>query len=80
MSVKLAQIEHALNAERFELFLQPICSLHAAAGMAHYEVLLRLRTLDGILLEPGIFLQAAAHRNLMPSSIAGSCVRSSCGW
>jgi EAL domain-containing protein (putative c-di-GMP-specific phosphodiesterase class I) len=64
---QLAQIEQALNAERFELFLQPIRSLNASPGMAHYEVLLRLRTLDGILLEPGIFLHAAAHRNLMPS-------------
>ena len=35
--------------------------------MAHYEVLLRLRTKDGALLEPGMFLNAAAHRNLMPS-------------
>lgn len=64
---QLAQIEQALNSERFELYLQPICSLHANTGMARYEVLLRLRTLDGILLEPGIFLHTAAHRNLMPS-------------
>jgi EAL domain-containing protein (putative c-di-GMP-specific phosphodiesterase class I) len=64
---QLAEIEQALNAERFELFLQPICSLHASSGMAHYEVLLRLRTLEGILLEPGAFLRTAAHRNLMPS-------------
>ena len=64
---QLAQIESALNAERFELFLQPIRSLRANPTMAHYEVLLRLRTLDGILLEPGSFLDAAAHRNLMPS-------------
>jgi ammonium transporter, Amt family len=64
---QLAQIENALNAERFELFLQPICSLHVNPGMAHYEVLLRLRTADGILLEPKAFLRAAAHRDLMPS-------------
>jgi EAL domain-containing protein (putative c-di-GMP-specific phosphodiesterase class I) len=64
---QLAQIEQALSAERFELYLQPICSLHANSAMAHYEVLLRLRTLDGILLEPGIFLHTAAHRNLMPA-------------
>ena len=66
-AAQLAQIESALNAERFELFLQPIRSLRANPTMAHYEVLLRLRTLDGILLEPGSFLDAAAHRNLMPS-------------
>jgi len=64
---QLAQIEHALNAERFELFLQPICSLRPARGMAHYEVLLRLRTMDGALFEPAVFLAMAAHRNLMPA-------------
>ncbi len=74
-----AKIESALNAERFELFLQPICSLRANPTMAHYEVLLRLRTLEGILLEPGSFLDAAAHRNLMPS-IDRWVVRSLLAW
>lgn len=64
---QLAQIESALHAERFELFLQPICSLHADEGLAHYEVLLRLRTSDGTLLEPGVFLRTAADRHLMPA-------------
>ncbi len=64
---QLAQIEQALHAERFELFLQPILPLHDVPGMAHYEVLLRLRTLDGGLFEPAAFLAAAAHRNLMPA-------------
>jgi EAL domain-containing protein (putative c-di-GMP-specific phosphodiesterase class I) len=65
--VQLAQIESALNAECFELFLQPICSLQEDEGLAHYEVLLRLRTADGNLLEPGAFLHAAADRHLMPT-------------
>ncbi len=64
---QLAQIDQALNAERFELFLQPICPLHDVPGMAHYEVLLRLRTMDGALYEPAVFLAVAAHRNLMPA-------------
>jgi EAL domain-containing protein (putative c-di-GMP-specific phosphodiesterase class I) len=64
---QLAQIENALHAERFELFLQPICSLHEDKGLAHYEVLLRLRMLDGSLLEPGAFLRTAADRHLMPA-------------
>ncbi len=64
---QLNEIERALNAERFELFLQPIFSLRTNPGTAHYEVLLRLRTIDGILLEPGAFLSAAAHRNLLPA-------------
>ncbi len=64
---QLAQIENALHAERFELFLQPIRSLHEKEGLSHYEVLLRLRTQDGSLLEPGVFLRTAADRHLMPA-------------
>ncbi len=65
--VQLAQIESALHAERFELFLQPICSLQEDEGLGHYEVLLRLRMPDGNLLEPSAFLHAAADRHLMPT-------------
>jgi EAL domain-containing protein (putative c-di-GMP-specific phosphodiesterase class I) len=64
---QLTLIENALHAECFELFLQPICSLHEVGGLAHYEVLLRLRTSDGQLLEPGSFLRTAADRHLMPA-------------
>ena len=63
----LAQIEQALNTERFELFLQPIRSLHSHRGLAHHEVLLRLRTTDGLLVEPGRFLRTAVNQNLMPA-------------
>jgi EAL domain-containing protein (putative c-di-GMP-specific phosphodiesterase class I) len=62
-----AQIENALHAERFELFLQPICSLHDNVGLAHYEVLLRLRTAGGNLVEPKEFLARAAQQRLMPN-------------
>jgi EAL domain-containing protein (putative c-di-GMP-specific phosphodiesterase class I) len=64
---RLVQIDNALDAERFELYLQPIRSLHEDPGLGHYEVLLRLRMSEGSLLEPHTFLKAAAHRNLMPS-------------
>ncbi len=62
-----AQIELALHSERFELFLQPIYSLHDDVGMAHYEVLLRLRTAEGSLIQPKEFLARAAQQRLMPS-------------
>jgi EAL domain-containing protein (putative c-di-GMP-specific phosphodiesterase class I) len=65
--VQLAEIESALHAERFELFLQPIRSLHEDEGLAHYEVLLRLRTEEGDLLEPGAFLRTATDRHMMPA-------------
>ncbi len=64
---QLALIERALHGECFELFLQPICSLHDDPGMDRYEVLLRLRTADGRLLEPGLFWRAAADHQLMPA-------------
>jgi EAL domain-containing protein (putative c-di-GMP-specific phosphodiesterase class I) len=60
-------IQNALHAERYELFLQPICSLHDNAGLAHYEVLLRLRTVDGNLVRPKEFFERAAQQRLMPS-------------
>jgi EAL domain-containing protein (putative c-di-GMP-specific phosphodiesterase class I) len=62
-----AQIENALHAEKFELFLQPIHSLHENAGLAHFEVLLRLRTADGTLVGPSGFLGSAAQQRLMPA-------------
>jgi EAL domain-containing protein (putative c-di-GMP-specific phosphodiesterase class I) len=61
------QIETAMHAERFELFLQPIRSLQDNVSLAHYEVLLRLRTADGALVEPADFLARAAQQRLMPN-------------
>jgi EAL domain-containing protein (putative c-di-GMP-specific phosphodiesterase class I) len=66
-AAQLALVENALNAERFELYLQPICALRDLGGLAHYEVLLRLRTSDGSLVEPAGFLRTAADRHLMPA-------------
>ena len=62
-----AQIDRALHDEQFELFLQPIRSLHEDGGQARFEVLLRLRTLDGTLLGPSAFLAQAAQQRLMPA-------------
>ena len=62
-----AQIEQALHDEKFELFLQPIHSLHEDAGLAHFEVLLRLRTAEGNLVGPSAFMAQAAQQRLMPA-------------
>lgn len=64
---QLALVDTALNAECFELFLQPICSLREHAGVSHYEVLVRLHTVDGCVIEPPAFLRMAADRHLMPA-------------
>lgn len=60
---------------RFELFAQPIVPIlqqtenpaenQAAAGAINYEILLRLRTGDGELMSPGLFLPTAEHYQLM---------------
>jgi EAL domain-containing protein (putative c-di-GMP-specific phosphodiesterase class I) len=62
-----AQIESALHDERFELFLQPICSLHDNVTLSRFEVLLRLRTAAGDLVEPAEFFARAAQQRLMPN-------------
>ncbi|EIC21810.1 putative bifunctional diguanylate cyclase/phosphodiesterase [Thiorhodovibrio frisius] len=52
---------------RFELFAQPIIPLadDSASSINNYEILLRLRTGDGELLSPGLFLPAAERYQLM---------------
>jgi EAL domain-containing protein (putative c-di-GMP-specific phosphodiesterase class I) len=60
-------IDQALDQERFELFLQPIRSLNDSASLAHHEVLVRLRTADGELVEPKGFFAKAMERQLLPA-------------
>jgi EAL domain-containing protein (putative c-di-GMP-specific phosphodiesterase class I) len=60
-------IEQALDQERFELFLQPIRSLNDSTSLAHHEVLVRLRTADGELIEPKRFFAKAMERQLLPA-------------
>ncbi|HEX7036747.1 MAG TPA: EAL domain-containing protein [Pseudomonadales bacterium] len=61
---QLEKLKRALREDHFVLYYQPI--VHLASGeISHYEVLLRLDD-DGVLLEPGSFLPAAARFGLMP--------------
>src|SRR5690606_28425588 len=61
---QLEKLKRALREDRFVLYYQPI--VHLASGeISHYEVLLRLND-DGVLVEPGSFLPAAARFGLMP--------------
>ncbi|MEZ5498249.1 MAG: EAL domain-containing protein [Steroidobacteraceae bacterium] len=50
-----AQIEAAVMARRFTLFLQPIVALQANNAPEHYEILLRLCLPDGSVLAPQDF-------------------------
>lgn len=59
------QLEQALRAEDYELFLQPIRSLRLEEVAARYEVLPRLRMPDRSLVEPQDFLNLATELNLL---------------
>ena len=57
-------ITHALAEDRFELFAQPIKSLHAN-GPTQYELLLRMRDPHGDHIPPGTFLYIAERLGMI---------------
>jgi diguanylate cyclase (GGDEF)-like protein/PAS domain S-box-containing protein len=61
----VSRIREAIEEERFLLYGQPIRPV-SGSGEVHYEVLLRLRSEDGALVEPGSFIPAAERYHLMP--------------
>ena len=68
----VAQLNWAVDNNRFELWTQEIAeinhntdTLSRDAG-SHFEVLLRLRDADGLLVQPGKFLPAAERFDLAP--------------
>lgn len=62
-----ARLQQALDENRFELFAQPIMPLgeDVEKGL-HFEVLLRLRELNGTLVSPGVFIPPAERFGLAP--------------
>jgi diguanylate cyclase (GGDEF)-like protein len=58
------KIEQALAEDRFELRFQPIMALHDNCA-DHYEVLVRMRMLDGTLVLPGDFIGVAEATGLI---------------
>jgi cyclic-di-GMP phosphodiesterase TipF (flagellum assembly factor) len=65
-SAIVAQIARAVEANRVDLFLQPIVTL-PQRKVRYYEALARLRNDDGSLLSPDDFLQPAEGSGLMPA-------------
>lgn len=57
------QIKIALNEQQFLLYVQPIVAINQTVSQ-RFEVLLRLRDSKGNLVNPDIFLPAAARYNL----------------
>src|SRR4051812_7962675 len=65
-SAIVAQIARAVEANRVDLFLQPIVTL-PQRKVRYYEALARLRNDDGSLLAPNDFMQPAEGSGLMPA-------------
>jgi cyclic-di-GMP phosphodiesterase TipF (flagellum assembly factor) len=61
----VALIRRAVEANRVDLYLQPIVTL-PQRKVRYYEALARLRSDDGELLQPGDFLEIAESGGLMP--------------
>jgi len=62
----LPRLQEALDNDRFVLFMQPIRPLDEGSGLpVMNEFLIRLRTADGKLLPPGLFIPAAERYDLM---------------
>lgn len=68
----VSRINAALDTGSFELWSQEIGEinrgheLHSVSAGSHFEVLLRMRTPDGELVQPGDFLPAAERYDLAP--------------
>ena len=62
----MAQIARAVEANRVDLFLQPIVTL-PQRKVRYYEALARLRNDDGSLISPDDFLVPAEGSGLMPA-------------
>jgi cyclic-di-GMP phosphodiesterase, flagellum assembly factor TipF len=62
----VAQLARAIEANRIDLYLQPIVTL-PQRKVRYYEALTRLRTDDGTLLSPDDFLDHAENHGLMPA-------------
>jgi len=65
-SAIVAEIARAIEANRVDLFLQPIVTL-PQRKVRYYEALTRLRADDGTLLTPDDFLSYAENSGLMPA-------------
>jgi diguanylate cyclase (GGDEF)-like protein len=62
----IGPVKTALEEGRMELFAQPLAHLKDPTLPPKYEVLLRMRTETGELIEPGQFLAAAERFQIMP--------------
>lgn len=62
----VTHLRHALAAEAFSLYCQPICALAGHLSYPMGEVLVRLREEEKALRAPGDFLPVLEHYGMMP--------------
>ena len=60
----VTRLESAMSERRLALACQPILRLNGADAGIHYELLLRMRDVDGVPVSPGEFLPAAERYGL----------------
>ncbi len=61
----ISKIEKALQENRFELYAQPIVDIIDDSSVAHYEVLVRMRSKNGKIIPPMAFIPAAERYGRM---------------
>jgi len=62
----IAEIQKALDGEGFELYAQPIVSLHGASSNPRFEILLRMVDSDGNSVSRKALFSAAERYHIMP--------------
>lgn len=64
----VTRLIEALEHDKFDLFCQPIVPIsHSGLARQHYEILIRLRELNGDLTPPGAFIPAAERYDMIVS-------------
>jgi diguanylate cyclase (GGDEF)-like protein len=66
-ALAVGQLRSALKADRLLLYAQRITPLQNPSVPGGYEILLRLRDVDGTLVSPGPLIDAAQRYQLLPS-------------
>jgi Amt family ammonium transporter len=63
----IGKLRDALKANRLLLYAQPIVSLQPQSAYLGYEILLRMRGVDGVVESPGSLIAAANRYQLLPT-------------
>jgi len=63
----VGRIQDAMRDNRFRLYAQLIEPIGSSSKRQHYEILLRMQDMDGLIIDPGQFLAAAESFYLMAS-------------